>query len=251
MSDRIVPISDDLWSVRGSFKVAGLLDIGTQCTLVRRPSGSFVLLDGYTLEGEVRDEVMALTDDGRAVEAILHLHPFHTVHVRAAAAQFPGAQLFGTERHVAKAPELPWQPLRTDDPELHARFPELGFTVPRGVELIPADEKLHFSSVLAIHPASGSLIVDDTLTYTRLPLVGGVSFHPTLGKVLERRPGAAADFRAWAEALAVTSEPLTRLLPAHVHLPEPFAPGALADAIRKATAAVESTLRRHETRYGA
>ena len=32
-------------NIRGSFKVGGLLDIGTQCSLVRRANGRFVFLD--------------------------------------------------------------------------------------------------------------------------------------------------------------------------------------------------------------
>ena len=42
-------VADDFLNIRGSFKVGGLIDIGTQCSLVRRASGRFVFLDSYAL----------------------------------------------------------------------------------------------------------------------------------------------------------------------------------------------------------
>ena len=71
MADRLVQIADGFWNVRGSFKVAGLLDVGTQMSLVRRQSGDFILLDSYTLRGEVQQQLLALTEQGRAIHAVL------------------------------------------------------------------------------------------------------------------------------------------------------------------------------------
>lgn len=45
MADRIVEISEDFWNIRGSFKIGGLLDIGTQASLARLGDGRYVLLD--------------------------------------------------------------------------------------------------------------------------------------------------------------------------------------------------------------
>ena len=83
MADELIQIADGFWNIRGSFKIAGLIDVGTQMSLVQLRSGDFVLLDSYALSGEVERQVRALTDGGRAVRAILNLHPFHTVHVPA------------------------------------------------------------------------------------------------------------------------------------------------------------------------
>ena len=167
-----------------------------------------MLLDAYTLKGEVAEDVLRLTDQGKAVEAVLNLHPFHTIHVRNTAGMFPGAKLYGTTRHREKAPDLPWQPLHTDDPELHDMFSsDFGFSVPRGVDFISSNENLHFSSVLAFHHASRTLHVDDTLFWNPLPLVGGLTFHPTLKSVLLRSPGAVSDFRACAGELPHTPRP--------------------------------------------
>ena len=76
------------------------------------------------------------------------------------------------------------------------------------VDFISANENVHFSSVLVLHRASKTIHVDDTLMYVRLPRMMGafgltdvMSFHPTLPKALEKRAGAARDFRDWTEEL--------------------------------------------------
>jgi hypothetical protein len=253
VADTVVKIDDGFWNVRGSFKVAGLIDIGTQVSLVRLSSGRFVFLDAYTLEGPVAREIDALTEGGKAVEAILNLHPFHTVHVRAMAERFPAARLYGTARHAARAPELRWEALRTEDPELHEQFADdFAFTVPRGVDFVPEDGRLHFASVLAFHPASRTLHVDDTLTWTNLPWVGGLMFHPTLRSVLQRRAGAAAEFRAWALDLVERCEQVDHLCTAHTRALPPAADrgSGVADRIRGALARADKTIAAHEQRYG-
>jgi hypothetical protein len=186
-----------------------VVDIGTQASLVRRRNGRFVFLDSYSLSGAVEREILELTNGGRDVEAILNVHPFHTVFARKMHERFPHAKLYGTARHVSRFPELPWEALRTEDPELHAMFADdFEFSVPRGVDFISADENVHFSSVLVLHLSSKTIHVDDTVMYIRLPkmlrllgLKDSMSFHPTLAKALEKRAGAAADFRDCAEQL--------------------------------------------------
>lgn len=251
MADSIVEIADDFWNIRGSFKLAKLLDVGTQMSLVRRPSGRFVLLDSYGIAGEVLERVLARTEGGHAIEAILNLHPFHTVHVEALARRFPDARLYGTRRHVARAPQLAWQAIHSEDPELAELFPELDFTVPPGVDFIPSDENLHFASVLAFHPASRTLHVDDTLMHVPLPLLGGVVFHPTLAKVLQPRAGAAAEFRTWASELVERCRSVEHLCTAHARrLPPPPHDGSYASAVQRALTNVDAKLRAHERRFG-
>jgi hypothetical protein len=260
MKHRVLHISDDFWNIRGSFKTAGVVDVGTQASLVRLGSGKFVLLDSYTLGDAVAAQVRQLTNDGAEVEAILNLHPFHTIHVKRMHAQFPTAKLYGTARHVSRFPDLPWEALRTEDPELHAVYgADFDFSVPRGVDFISSNENVHFSSVLAFHRGSKTIHVDDTLTYVRLPKIARVCgktdlmmFHPTLSRVLERRAGAAADFRQWAEELAERWRDAENLCAAHT--------GALLAAkndgasiharIMQALDKVGGTLQAHEGKYG-
>lgn len=259
MTNDLIQISDDFWNIRGSFKIGGLLDVGTQTSLVRRASGRFLFLDAYTLSDSVRREVNARTRDGQDVEAILNLHPFHTIHVRAMHRAFPSALLFGTTRHRAQLPDLPWQPTLVEDPATHARFAEdLEFSVPRGVDFVSANERVHLSSVLAWHRASRTLHVDDTFTYMRMPWplrlvapAGIVRIHPTLPKALERRAGAARDFRRWVEELAGQCRDIEHLCAAHTAaLLRPASGPSISALLMKALDKAEPTLRAHELKYG-
>jgi hypothetical protein len=219
-----------------------------------------VFLDSYTLSGEVEREVLELTNDGRDVEAILNVHPFHTVFARKMHERFPHAKLYGTERHISRFSELPWEALRTEDAELHAMFADdFEFSVPRGVDFISANENVHFSSVLVLHRASKTIHVDDTLMYVRLPRLMRVagrpdvmSFHPTLAKALEKSAGAASDFRGWAEELAERWRDAENLCAAHTAtLTARKNQGPPIQArLLKALAKVERTLATHERKYG-
>ncbi|HEX5661167.1 MAG TPA: hypothetical protein VFX59_28445 [Polyangiales bacterium] len=250
MPDTLIEIGNGFWNVRGSFRVAGLVEAGTQTSLVRLKSGDFVMLDAYTLSRDVAQSVHALTDGGRAVRAVLNLHPYHTLHVRDCLRPFPNAKLYGTRRHKQQAPELAWQELETTDPALHAEFADdLRFSVPRGVDFSPR-EGLHFASVLAFHAASKTLHVDDTLTWLKLPLLGGLRFHPTLRFVLQRRPGAVAEFRSWADDLVERCRAVEHLCCAHGRALPPQPTPELAQQVRKALAGVEGVLRRHERKFG-
>jgi len=259
MADRVETITEDFHNIRGSFRIAGLLDIGTQASLVRLADGRFVMLDSYTLTGEVADFVARLTDDGARLAAIINVHPFHTVHVRDAHRRFPEARLYGTQRHADEAPELPWQPLRTEDPAMWAEFDgELEFTVPDGVHFVHRNDNVHFSSVLVRHVASNTVHVDDTLSYGKVPWVlrwTGISelfaFHPTLGMALEARPGAATDFRTWAQDLATRWRDVTTMCAAHIGIwraPE-GSDGAFQAEVENALARVASVLDAHDDEH--
>ncbi|MDT8319776.1 MAG: hypothetical protein RQ826_04545 [Xanthomonadales bacterium] len=260
MANELLQVSDDFWNIRGSFRIGGLLDIGTQCSLVRRHNGKFVFLDAYMLSGSVRREVDRLTHGGEDVEAILNLHPFHTVHVEKLHEQYPNARLYGTARHVGRFPGLDWQRALTESPELHAAFADdFDFSVPQGVDFISDNENVHFSSVLALHRASRTLHADDTLMYLRLPAPlrwfgpdESVAFHPTLAKALERRAGAATDFRAWARALIDDWQDAENLCAAHnaALLARDNRGAPLPDRLQKALDRVRTTLDTHQRKFG-
>jgi len=260
MRPHTLHVADDFWNIRGSFKIVGVIDIGTQASLVRRRNGKFVFLDSYALSGAVEQEVLEVTNGGKDVEAILNVHPFHTVFARKMHEQFPHAKLYGTARHVSRLPELPWEALRTEDPDLHAMFAEdFEFSVPRGVDFISANENVHFSSVLVLHRASKTIHVDDTLMYVRLPkmmrllgLSDSMSFHPTLAKALEKRAGAAQDFRDWATELAERWGDAENLCAAHTAtLTARKNQGAPIHArLLGALAKVEGKLTAHQRTYG-
>jgi hypothetical protein len=259
MGSKLIQISDNFWNIRGSFKIAGLIDIGTQASLVRLKSGKFIFLDSYTLGGSVLREIDQLTDNGKNVAAVLNLHPFHTVHVAWMHERYPGASHFGTARHLSKFPELKWHVSRTEDTKTHAMFAaDLEFSVPRGVDFISDDENVHFSSVLVFHPASQTMHVDDTLMYIRLPVLmrffglpDTLSFHPTLAKVLEKRGGAVQDFREWFQELAENWQNTENLCAAHTAtLRTGKKDVSIHDRMLKALDKVEPKLKTHEDKYG-
>jgi hypothetical protein len=260
MRPHIIRVANDFWNIRGSFKVAGVVDVGTQTSLVRRANGKFVFLDSYALSDAVEREVIELTGGGQDVEAIVNVHPFHTVFVRKMYRLFPQAKLYGTARHVSRFSELPWEALRTEDPALHSLFADdFEFSVPLGVDFISANEKVHFSSVMVWHRASKTIHVDDTLNYVRVPrlirmfgLLESMSFHPTLAKALEKRAGATSEFRDWAEKLADRWRDAENLCAAHTAtLTSRENNGASIHArLLEALAKVEGTLTKHRRKYG-
>ena len=249
-------VGEGFWNVRGSFRL-GPIDLGTQASLVRLGDGRYVFLDTWTLDEPLRQWVESVVG-GAGLAAIVNLHPFHTLHVRAMASMFPAAKLYGTSRHHARFPALSWEPERTEDAAFHERFDaDFRFSVPRGVELVPANERLHFASVLALHRASRVLHVDDTLVYTKLPKPlrtlkrDLLRLHPTLAWVLEKRPGAATDFRAWTTELIELCRGADTLCAAHsaVLAVDKDSERSLADRVAEAVRRVHPILDRHERHH--
>ncbi|MFT5897636.1 MAG: hypothetical protein ACI97K_000270 [Glaciecola sp.] len=257
MTDKILKISDDFWNIRGEFRVFGLLNIGTQASLVKRGNGKFVLLDAYTLQNDIKQQVDSLTNNGADIEAIINLHPFHTIHVEQTHADYPNAKLYGTKRHLDKFPNLPWQTELSNSNEFAALFSDdFEFSVPRGVDFIANNEHLHFASVLAYHLASKTIHVDDTLMFLKLPGLLGVlkspevSFHMTLSRTLERRKGAADDFRLWVAQIAEQWSDAEVLCAAHsqtliVRNESPSIAAMIMTALKRE----ELTLRRHQNQF--
>lgn len=258
MTDKIIKISDDFWNIRGEFRVFGLLNIGTQASLVKRSNCKFVLLDAYTMQDNIKQQVDSLTNNGADIEAIINLHPFHTVHVAKAHADYPNAKLYGTQRHLDKFPDLPWQTELTNSAEFARLFSQdFEFSVPRGVDFISNNEHLHFSSVLAYHLASKTIHVDDTLMFLKLPGLLGVlkspevSFHMTLSRTLERRKGAADDFRLWVAQIAEQWSDAQVLCAAHSQtlIVKNKSP-SIAAMIMTALQREEKTLSSHQKKFG-
>lgn len=211
MTDKIYDLGAGFWNIRGSFRLAGLIDIGTQCSLVKLASGKFIFLDSYTLTGEIRDQVMALTDNGRQVEAVLNLHPFHTVHCIQMAQDFPDATFYGSRRHQQQLTEVDWHEAVVESETVANRYPELEFSLPKGIHYIAPNEMIHAGSLLAYHPASHSLHVDDTFVTPPAVMANSkllqrvlpeLSLHPTTKQALTQDLDAGEQYCAWATQLA-------------------------------------------------
>lgn len=206
MKDQIHDLGAGFWNIRGSFVRQGMIDIGNQSALVKLSSGKFVLLDSYTLTGEVRAQVMALTNNGQDIEAVLNVHPFHTVHCARVAKDFPHALFYGSARHHKEVPEVNWSADYVESAAVAERYPELEFSLPKGIHYIAPDDTVHSSSLLVFHPASQSLYVDDTIETPpskRFNAVqAGINLHATTIKALKDEPNAGKDYCDWAINLA-------------------------------------------------
>ena len=260
MKEDIIEVSNDFWNIRGSFRIGGVIHIKTHASLVRRANGNFVFLDSYSLSSKARAQVAEIVGNNGVIEAILNVHPFHTVHVTKMHELYPEAQLYGTARHLQLFPDLPWQTVCIEDPELQKLYADdFAFSVPAGVDFISANDKIHFSSVLVMHHASRTIHVDDTFMYiefTRALRLFGIKdslgFHPTLSSALEKRAGAAADFRAWARALIADWQDAENLCAAHTGplLARDNTGASIPKRMQKALRRCEPKLRIHELRYG-
>ena len=83
---------------------------------------------------------MSLTDQGKAVDAIINVHPFHTVFCKAVHEMLPDARLIGTQRHHDEQPDLPWEASLIEDTGTQADFADtLEFSIPDGIALVTDD----------------------------------------------------------------------------------------------------------------
>ena len=250
-------LHEDFWNFRGVFRIARLIDIGTQISLVQRRNGRFLVLDSYTLEGADREALMRLTNGGRLIDAVLNLHPFHTLHVEAMHRLLPEAKLYGTQRHKATAPQLPWQAGLIEAAETQALFvDDLEFTVPAGIDFISADPTVHTSSVLVRHKVSRIVHVDDTLTLLKPPGFLAkilprphLRFHPMLSKALRRERGAADAFAGWANNLAQGWADTEVICAAHSDVRR-LSTGEWERGVNAALNAAAKTLNAHKARFG-
>lgn len=206
MADKIYDLGSGFWNIRGSFRLGGLLDIGTQCSLVQLDSGKFIFLDSYSLAGDVKRQVMVLTNHGQDVEAVLNLHPFHTVHCEQMAQDFPQAIFYGSRRHQQKVPTVKWSSDLVESDAVSKRYPELQFSLPQGIDYISPNEAIHAGSLLAYHPASQSLHVDDTFVSPPFKILRAVlpelMLHPTTKAALKKEADAGTQYCDWATTLA-------------------------------------------------
>lgn len=253
----MMQLAENFWNFRGSFKIGGLIDVGTHMSLIRRANGRFLMLDSYSVSDADRRALMALTHEGADIDAIINVHPFHTLHCRTAHHLAPQARLIGTQRHREQMPELPWEDGVIEDKSVQAEFADdLEFSVPDGLELVTADASVHASSVLVRHRPSRIVHVDDTLTVLAAPGVlkhifpqSRLRFHPKLDKALSHRPGAADDFAAWARNLARHWDGTPIVCAAHSAVRN-LPPDGWRKEMTRALSDVEKTLSHHRSRHG-
>ncbi|WP_072563179.1 hypothetical protein [Granulibacter bethesdensis] len=251
-------ISSDFWTVRGSFKLAGLYDIGTHMSVIRRRNGRFILLDSYPISGEHHKALSAMTDNGQAIDAIINVHPFHTLHCASIHRLFPHVRLYGTRRHREIWPDLTWETGLIEDREVQQLFgDDLEFSVPEGIDFISSNPRVHTASVLARHRASGIVHVDDTLNVVKIPPIlrrfvpsPHLTFHPLLGKALQKNADAADCYTRWASGLARQWRDTPVVCAAHSNIHH-LQRTDFQEEVLQALEGVRKTLERHRLRYAA
>lgn len=250
-------LADSFWNIRGVHRIGGVLDIGTHMSIIQPIDGRFVVIDGCGLDESQRAAVMTLTNQGKRVAAVVHVHPFHTLHVEATHRLFPDATLYGTARHHMRAPELPWSgpPVEgwTGDHPLADLF---DLSVPDGVDFVSADERVHVASVLVRHRQTKIVHVDDTFNVIAAPgfLRGllpqsSLHMHPMLGRALQKEAGAADAYAAWARELGERWADTRIVCAAHSAVRE-LPDGGFSREVAAALESVSATLERHRSRYG-
>lgn len=250
-------LADTFWNIRGVFRVMGVVNIGTHMSVVRRDNGRFVVIDGCELDDAERDQLLALTGHGEKVDAVIHVHPFHTMYVDAMHQLFPAATLFGTARHREKAPSLPWSEAPVEDwGDDHSLADLFNLSVPEGVDFVSADERVHVASVLVRHRQSGIVHVDDTFNVLaasgalgKLLPQSSLRMHPMLSRALKQAPGAADAYAGWARWLASAWARTPIVCAAHSAVRE-LPPGGFKKEVQEALQKVSDVLDRHRKRFG-
>ncbi|KAJ3407146.1 hypothetical protein HDV05_005566 [Chytridiales sp. JEL 0842] len=207
-------IAPGFFNLRTPFRrLMGLLDIGTQMSFIKLSSGKFVAVSTVELTPSMKKEIDVLTNNGELLEAVLGVHPYHTLYFKSFYAMYPNAKYYGCPRHLRQIPEIPWAGDFRDESTLQTFLPEIDMRIPDGSEFInPLPERTnHFSNVFVFHKASKTIHVDDTLLIApnpsflmKLTPIGSSSmhFHPSItGPGLYPTPEAPQQFYCWLEKL--------------------------------------------------
>jgi hypothetical protein len=185
-------IGPGFWNIRSTFHIKlGLVNIGTQMSIVRLADGNFLVFDTIPLPEPLRTEFDLLTKKGSLIEAVIMTHPFHILYLKEFYTVYPNTTYFSTPRHKRKFPEIPWAEDVMNCDTQKRWFPEVEMRIPEGCEFanpVPENSN-HFSSCFVFHGPSKTLHVNDTIMYSNDPGIllrlGGfkkdsMSFHPSL-----------------------------------------------------------------------
>jgi len=221
-------IGRNFWNVRAHFKIfLGLVDLGTHMSIIRLDNGRFLVVDTVQLSDGLKSEIDKLTDNGMKIEAVIGVHPFHTLAFPDFYKAYPKVAYYGTPRHLRKLTEIPWVG-SLDDCNVRKKWePEVEMRIPAGGEFVnPVPESSnHFSSVFVFHKPSRTLHVDDTIMYGEDPgffvklaglKKGHFAFHPAM-KSSGLYPTAEAPFvfRDWMKKM-LTDWDFDNICTAHI-----------------------------------
>ncbi|CAF3746141.1 unnamed protein product [Rotaria sp. Silwood1] len=207
-------IGTNFWNIRVNFKMlAGLIDVGSHMSLIRLNNGKFLIIDTVILNDQLRNQIDHLTDNGKNIQAVIGVHPFHTLAFQTFYETYPKVEYYGTPRHLRRLTNIPWAG-SLEDCNIRKKWePEVEMKIPAGAEFVnPLPESSnHFISVFVFHHLSRTLHVDDTIVYGDHPSFllkligfkhGTMAFHPSIkGPGLYPTVDAPLQFRDWMKTM--------------------------------------------------
>lgn len=128
-------IGPGFWNVRTSFKVFKIIDIGTHMSVIQLRNGNFLVIDTVEMNDQLKKELDDLTNNGTKIEAVVGVHPFHTLAFPGFYKLYPNAKYYGTPRHLRNLKDIKWtgeldnnkESLSRWEPEVELRIPAGGF----------------------------------------------------------------------------------------------------------------------------
>lgn len=126
-------IGSGFWNVRASFKLFKLLDIGTHMSVIQLRNGNFLVIDTVEMNDQLKKELDDLTNNGTKIEAVVAVHPFHTLAFPGFYKLYPDAKYYGTPRHLRNLKDINWTGQLDDNKESLSRWePEVELRIPAG-----------------------------------------------------------------------------------------------------------------------
>jgi hypothetical protein len=131
--NELFEVGPNFWNIRVSFKMfAGLVDLGSQMSLIRLNNGKFIVIDAVVLTDQTRADIDRLTENGKNIEAVIAVHPFHTLAFPSFYEIYPKAQYYGTPRHLRRLTQIPWAVSLEDCNVRNKWEPEIEMRIPAG-----------------------------------------------------------------------------------------------------------------------
>lgn len=100
-------IGDGFFNICVPFKMVGV-EIGTHMSIIQLRNGNFLIIDTVAMNDKLSNEFNQLTHNGTKIDAVIAVHPFHTLAYSAFHKRYPDVKYYGTPRHVRKVTEIKW-----------------------------------------------------------------------------------------------------------------------------------------------
>eukprot|EP00026_Physarum_polycephalum_P014533 Phypoly_transcript_15060.p1 GENE.Phypoly_transcript_15060~~Phypoly_transcript_15060.p1 ORF type:complete len:314 (+),score=53.43 Phypoly_transcript_15060:91-942(+) len=207
-------IGPGFYNIRGHFNIiAGLIDIGTQMSLIQLPNNKYLIIDTVPLNPFLKQALDEITKNGTEIEAVIATHPFHTLAFRGFYKEYPQVPYYGCPRHLRVIPEIPWAGNLLECDVRNKWSPAVEMRIPAGSEFVAPmpEDKNHFSGVFVYHQLSKTIHNDDTIMVGSHPGIllklagfrhGSMSFHPSIkGVGLLPTPEAPYQFKEFIEGI--------------------------------------------------